>query len=150
LLFAAGELIGKVICPVLQANQLEQFRYPLGDGPRRRVYHPQRKGDVLIDSPVREELKILEYHPNIPTQERNVGRVDIGYVFTVNEYLALIGPFLAIDQFQQRGFTGPTGAYQIDKLTFSDMQVNTINCNNVVLKGLGNSVEFDHLVVPPK
>ena len=66
LLLATRQLVGIAIAQASQVNQVQHFLGVPRHEVRGRVAHPETERHVLLDSHVREQRIVLEYHTDLP------------------------------------------------------------------------------------
>lgn len=123
-----------------QADTLQQFGDALVDLPAGQFTgQGQRQRDVVGNGLGREQVEVLEDHPDLLAKAPQAIGVECGDFLTVDHDLAAGGFFQAVDQTQQGAFASAGMADQTEHLSGFDAQVGRMQGGNILT---GNPVGF--------
>ncbi|MCY1173185.1 hypothetical protein D9M73_133390 [compost metagenome] len=149
LLLATGQL-RRIFFRVLgQADTGQQFTDTGVDFLARQLAgQGQWQRDVVGHGLGRQQVEVLEDHPDLLAEAPQVVGVERGDIFTVNDDLASARGFQTVDQAQQGTFAGTGVADQAEHLATVDGQAGRLQGRNIAAGdaiGLVDVVEFDHV-----
>ncbi|MNZ76267.1 hypothetical protein D3C78_947680 [compost metagenome] len=144
LLLATGQL-RRILFRVLgQADTGQQFADADVDFLARQLAgQGQWQRDVVGHGLGRQQVEVLENHPDLLAETPQVVGVERGDIFTVNDDLAAAWGFQAVYQAQQGTFAGTGVADQSEYLAVFDTQVGRVQRGDVPT---GDAVGFMHIL----
>ena len=136
LLLAAGELVRQTIHLVLKADKREREGHAVLDLFGGDVRHTHGERHILIDGHGRDQAEVLKDNTHLTAQIRHLAPADLGQILPIDEYLALGGLLLHLDQLQKGGFACTGVAKDKDKFSLLDMDVDVLQRNIFIVVGL--------------
>lgn len=123
-----------------QANPCQQLRHTLVDFATRQLTgEGQRQRDVVGHGLGRQQVEVLENHPDLLTETSQAVGIQRRDFFTIDDDLAATGVFQAIDQAQQGTFSRTGMADQAKDLTVLNRQTGRMQGGNILT---GDAVSF--------
>ncbi|MCY1444898.1 hypothetical protein D9M71_613880 [compost metagenome] len=144
LLLAAGKLCRVLPGVVLQTDAGQQLGDALVDFAARQLAgQGQRQRDVVGDSLGRQQIEVLEDHPDLLAEAAQLVGIERGDVLAIDDDLAARRLFEAVDQAQHGALAGAGVADQAEHLAVFDGQAGRIQCGDFPT---GNAVGFMYLL----
>ena len=128
LLLSTGQLARVLVRLVLEAHQLQQRFDLFADLIRRQAGEFQRESNIVIDVSRRQQIEVLEYHADSFTGLTQLGVVQGGHLFVVDDDAAGGRPLKQVDTADQRRFAG--AAEPDDSVDFAtgNLKVDSFEC----------------------
>jgi len=112
-------------------------------GARQLASEGEWQGDIVGDGLGRQQVEMLENHADLLAKAAQLGGIERGHFFTVDNDLAAGRLFQAVDQAQHGALAGPGVADQAKHLAILDRQGRRIQGGNF---STGNAVSFVYLL----
>ncbi len=148
LLLPAGELRRVLVGVLLQADAGQQLGDPGVDlGAAQLAGQAQRHGDIVGDGLRRQQVEVLEDHPDLLAEAAQALGIEGGDVDAVDLDAPAGGLLQAVDQAQQGALAGAGMADDAEHLTAFDLQRGRLQCGNLAAGdavGLVDGLKLDH------
>jgi hypothetical protein len=149
LLLAAGQLRRVLLGVVRQADAGEQLSHTLVDFLARQFTgERQRQRDVVGHGLGRQQVEVLEDHPDLLAKAPQAVGVQRSDFFAIHLDLAATGLFQTVDQAQQGAFTGTRMANQAKHLAVLDAQAGGVQGGDILTGdavGFMDVLKLDHV-----
>src|SRR5690606_20084026 len=110
----------------------------------------QRQRHVVEHGTVKQQLMVLEYHPDLAAQIGNVVAAQIPQVLPTDEHLPRAGSLHAHDEFQQGALARAGMTSDEDHLPGADVKAQVIQPLMTVGITFADLLETDHRLFAPK
>ena len=144
LLFAAGQLLGEGVEPVLEAHPLQDLVGPTALLLDRLSEHTQGKRDVFEHRLGGDELEVLEDKADGPAVGLHFIPRQPGQVPSAHDDFPFCRTLLQEQQPQQRALARAAGAGEEDELTLVDLQREIAQGIESASVGLAEPLRLDH------
>lgn len=134
---------------VRQADASKQLSHALVDLLARQFTGKRQwQSDVVGHGLGRQQVEVLEDHPDLLAQATQAVGIQGGDFFTVDRDLPAAGFFQAVDQTQQCAFTRTRVANQAKHLAIGDAQAGGVQCGDILTGdavGFMDVLKLDHV-----
>ncbi|MDT4852037.1 hypothetical protein FQZ97_862540 [compost metagenome] len=148
LLLSAGQLRRVFVGVLAEADPRQQFGHPrLHGAARQQPGQLQRQGDVGGDGLRRQQVEVLEDHPDPLAETPQARRVQCGDVFAIDLDASAGGLLQTVDQAQQGALAGTGMTDDAEHFATGDPQVARLQGGDILATDairLVNLMEVDH------
>ncbi len=98
----------------------------------------QHEGEVVLHRTVRQQLEILENHPQFAAQERDFFRADGGQVVPADRCGTFAGPVLGNHGPDDGSLAGSHLSYDVHEVAFFDLHIHPVDDNVLAVQDIGS------------
>jgi len=139
-LLVAGELIGKGIPLVGEADELEQHGNPIGDLPGPPLGEAHGQGDIVEGPPRGEQIVVAEDHADLAAPGDQAFALPILHDFALVDDLARGRPLQQIEAAQQQPGAGTIGPDETQDLAPADREGDVVQGSDLPAAAVGEEL----------
>ena len=144
LLLAAGKLVGKALVLVPQPYNVQHRVHAALHHAAGCLDNLHGKGDILINSLVRQQAVILEDYPQAAPEIRHIPVGHADHVPAVDCQDTGGGQDLTEQHLNKGGLAGAAGAHQKNELALADVHIDIVQSNGAIFVDLHNILHMYH------